>query len=67
MKNSLRQEILNKEKTKCLVPSACRISIIYFLLKACKNKDNKPGRLIVDGIDSICSPLGQYIDFFIQK
>lgn len=40
--------------------------IIYSLPKIHKDKENPPGRPIINGIGSVCSRLGQYIDWFLQ-
>lgn len=58
--------VLNSKEASYLDPSFCRSPIIYFLTKIHKNSTNPPGRPIANGIDSVSSRLGQYIDFLLQ-
>lgn len=46
--------------------SARRTPIIYCLLKIHKDAQSPPRRPIVNGIESVSSRLGQYIDFFMN-
>lgn len=62
----MKKNILNSKEIKYLVPEACRIPIIYTVPKIHKNKENPPGKPIVNSIDSLTSRMGQYIDYFIQ-
>lgn len=62
----MRKNILNPKEIKYLIPETCRIPIIYTVPKIHKNKENPPGRPIVNGIDSLTSRMDQYIDYFIQ-
>lgn len=48
------------------MPLAPRIPTIYYLPKVHKSLTKPPGRLIVSGIDSVTSPIGKYVDFFLQ-
>lgn len=47
-------------------PIACRKPIIYFLPKIHKDPVRPQGRPIINGIESICSRLGQCINYFLQ-
>lgn len=58
--------ILTKKEASYLDPFFCKTPIIYCLPKIHKDMINPPGRPIVNGIDSISSWLGQYIDHFLQ-
>lgn len=58
--------ILDKKETEFLIPLAPRIPIFYYLPKVHKNPVNPPGRPIVNGIDSVTSRMGRYIDFHLQ-
>ena len=61
-----QEGVLNKKKSSYLDPFYCRTPIIYFLPKLHKNSERPPGRPIVNGIDSVTSRLGQYLDYFLQ-
>lgn len=61
-----KKNILNAKESKYLIPETCRIPIIYTIPKIHKNKENPPGRPIVNSIDSLTSRMGKYIDYFIQ-
>lgn len=58
--------VLSVKEASYLDPFFCRTPIIYFLPKIHKNSTHPPGRPIVNGIDSVSSRLGQYIDYFLQ-
>ena len=58
--------VLGPKEALYLDPLFCRTPIIYFLPKIHKDSTNPPGRPIVNGIDSVSSRLGQYIDSFLQ-
>lgn len=57
---------MNKKETKYLQPNVCRIPFIYTLPKIHKDKIKPPGRLIVNGINSVGARIGEYIDWFLQ-
>lgn len=57
--------VLSVKEALYLDPLFCRTPIIYYLPKIHKNSVNPPGRPIVNGIDSVTSRLGQYIDTFL--
>lgn len=58
--------VLNHKEALYLDPLFCRTPIIYFLPKIHKSLSQPPGRPIVNGIDSVTSRLGHYIDIFLQ-
>ena len=58
--------VLNSKEASYLDPFYCRTPIIYFLPKLHKDAERPPGRPIVNGIDSVSSRLGQYLDVFLQ-
>lgn len=66
IENGKRKGILNPKEVSYLDPFYCRTPIIYILPKMHKNSEQPPGRPIVNGIDSVTSRLGQYLDFFLQ-
>lgn len=57
---------LNLKEKKYLVPSACRIPVIYTLPKIHKDTQTPPARPIVNGIGSVTARLGEYLDKFLQ-
>lgn len=61
-----KKGILNRKESKYLIPEAFRIPIIYTVPKIHKCKENPLGRPIVNGIDSLTSRMGQYLDYYIQ-
>lgn len=58
--------VLTKKEAAYLDSLFCRTPIIYSLPKIHKDSTNPPGWPIVNGIDSISSRVGQYIDSFLQ-
>ena len=58
--------VLNKREAKYLIPEVCRVPIIYTVPKVHKDSEKPPGRPIINGIQSINSRLGEYVDRFIQ-
>lgn len=58
--------VLNKKEENYLEPLFCSTPIVYFLPKIHKDCVNPPGKPIINGIDSVSSKLGQYIDIFLQ-
>lgn len=62
----IKKDILNTKELKYLIPHSCRIPGINTVPKIHKCKENPPGRPIVNGIDSLTTRMGQYIDYFIQ-
>ncbi|XP_040212329.1 uncharacterized protein LOC120943214 [Rana temporaria] len=58
--------VLTSKEASYLDPFYCRTPIIYFLPKLHKDAERPPGRPIVNGIDSVSSRLGQYLDVFLQ-
>lgn len=58
--------LLNKKESKYLQPNICRVPVIYTVPKVHKNSDKPPGRPIVNGINSVCARMGEYIDGFLQ-
>lgn len=62
----VKKSILNNKEVRYLVPDLCRIPVIYTVPKIHKNQENPPRRPIVNGINSVTSRLGEYIDNFIQ-
>ena len=58
--------VIHKREQKYLVPDNCRVPIIYTIPKIHKDPLRPPGRPIINGIQSINSRLGQYVDKFIQ-
>lgn len=66
VQKGVSKSILNNKEARYLVPELCRIPVIYTVPKIHKNKENPPGRPIVNGINSVTSRLGEYIDNFIQ-
>lgn len=61
-----KKGILNKKEAKYLIPESCRIPVLYTVPKIHKDKENPPGRPIVNGIDSLTARMGQYVDTFLQ-
>lgn len=61
-----KKSILSKKEARFLVPDSCLTPIIYSQPKVHKNGTDPPPRPIVNGIDSLTSRLGEYIDFFLQ-
>lgn len=57
---------LNSKERLYLVPSACRIPIIYTLPKIHKNIQVPPACPIVNAIGSVTAWLGEYLDKFLQ-
>lgn len=55
-----------RKKAKYLIPETFWIPIIYSVPKIHKDKDDPPPRPIVNGIESIATRMGQYIDNFLQ-
>ncbi|CAI9624404.1 unnamed protein product, partial [Staurois parvus] len=66
VKKGKDNKILNKKEALYLVPDVCRLPVIYTLPKIHKDPLNPPGRPIVNGIQSVMSRMGQYIDIFLQ-
>ena len=62
-----RKGVLTSREKKYLVPSSNRTPTIYTLPKIHKDTLNPPGRPIVNGIGSITSRLGEYLDVFLQQ
>lgn len=58
--------ILNKKEKFYLIPVAPHIPVIYYLPKVLNNPLNPPGQPIINGIDSVTSRIGRYIDHFLQ-
>ena len=58
--------VLNKREYKYLVTDTCRVPIIYTIPKIHKDAKKPPGRPIINGIQSINSRLGEYVDRFMQ-
>lgn len=59
--------VLNLREKRYLVPSACRIPVIYTLPKIHKDAKLPPARPIVNGIGSITGRLGEYLDKFSSR
>lgn len=55
----IKKNILNTKEAKYLIPESCRIPVIYTIWKIHKDKENPPGRPIVNGIDSLIARMGQ--------
>lgn len=62
----MNKNILCKKETNYVNPSSCCTPVISLLLKIHKDNENPPGRPIVNGVDSLTSRLGQYLDYFLQ-
>lgn len=62
-----RKRVLTDREKKYLIPSNSRTPTIYTLPKIHKDTMCPPGRPIVNGIGSITSRLGQYLDLFFTK
>lgn len=60
------RDILNKQEEKYLVPTAFKISVIYYIPKIRKDKNTPPGKPIISGIESLTFRLGEYIDVHLQ-
>lgn len=60
----MKKKILSK-KAEYLNPTSYHTPVIYFLPKIHKDINNPPGRPIVNGVDSLSSRLGQYLDIFL--
>lgn len=60
------KNILFVKEARYLNPISCCTPFIYFLPKIHKSTTEPPGRPIINGIDSVCARLGQYIDTFLQ-
>lgn len=59
-------DALNGREKNYLVPSSCRIPIIYMLPKIHKDVRVPPARPIVNGIGSVTARLGEFLDKFLQ-
>lgn len=62
-----QSHVLSVKEKKFLIPSSSQIPTIYTLPKIHKDPTNPPPRPIVNGIGSVTSRLGQYLDTFLQK
>lgn len=60
----IKKDILNKKESNTLYQS--HVEFRLSVPKIHKSKENTPSRPIVNGIDSLTSRMGQYIDYFIQ-
>lgn len=63
------KDILSKKEDKedkYLVPDTCRVPVIYTVPKLHKDQVKPPGRPIINGIQSINSRLGEYVDNYLQ-
>lgn len=58
--------VLTKKEKMYLSPSFNLIPTIYSIPKIYKDPVNPPARLIVNGIDSVTSRVGQYLYHFLQ-
>lgn len=65
-KKGKKWKVLTNKEVECLLPSAYRTAVFYYLPKIHKNKDHLPVRPIVNGIDGLCVHLEEYIDFYSQ-
>lgn len=65
MDKGMRRGLLNKKEGRYLVPDTCRIPI-YTVPKIHKHSLNPPGRLIVNGIQSVGARMSQYLDHCLQ-
>ena len=61
-----RTNALNAKEKAYLAPSVCRTPVIYTLPKIHKHPTIPPARPIVNGIGSVTSRLGEYLDKFLQ-
>lgn len=61
-----RANILTKKEKRYLIPSVCRIPVIYTLSKIHKDDQAPLGRPIVNRIGLITARLGEYLDKFLQ-
>lgn len=59
--------VLSNKERKYLVPSSSHIPKIYTLPKIHKDVQCPPARPIVNGIGSVTSRMGQYLDQLLQK
>lgn len=66
LNNGITNRIINKKEGRYILPEAPKVPVIYQVPKVHKNKTRPPGRLIISGIGSVHSRLGEYLDVFLQ-
>lgn len=66
MQEGKSEGIINGKDKGYFIPKPYRIPVMYTIPKIHKNSTNPPGRPIINGIDSLSSRLGQYIDRYLQ-
>lgn len=60
------KRVITKKEKIYLCPSFNRIPTIYTVPKIHKNPERPPARPIVNGINSVTSRVGEYLDHFLQ-
>lgn len=66
VESGYRARVLTKKKRHYLIPSSCRIPIIYTPPKIHKNSQCPLARLIENSIGSVNGRSGEYLDTFLQ-
>lgn len=64
--NGVAQHILDNKEAQYLIPREPCTPVLYIVPKIHKNKDKPPGRPIINGIGSLYSRVGEYLDIYLQ-